>query len=72
MSEGCETGMHSALVLDVLGNALNGARDQPLVVLAETIAGKGVSFMEDTWQWHLGYLGPDDRERALVELTEPE
>jgi hypothetical protein len=24
--------------------------------------------MEHTWQWHLGYLGPDDRDRALAEI----
>ena len=51
-----------------LHDALNGAHDKPCVVLADTIAGKGVSFMEHTWQWHLGFLGPADRERAYAEI----
>lgn len=53
---------------DALDRALNGSRGQPTVLLADTIAGKGVSFMEGTWQWHLGYLGPADRDRALAEI----
>lgn len=48
--------------------ALNTAREKPTVLLADTVAGKGVSFMEHTWQWHLGYLGPPDRDRALAEI----
>ena len=53
---------------DALDLALNGDRQRPSVVLADTIAGKGVSFMEGTWQWHLGFLGPADRDRALAEI----
>ncbi len=56
------------LVVETLGQALDEERDRPVVVLADTVAGKGVSFMEGTWQWHLGFLGPDDRDRALAEL----
>jgi transketolase len=53
---------------DALDRALNGGKGQPTVLLADTIAGKGVSFMEGTWQWHLGFLGPADRDRALAEI----
>lgn len=56
------------LVLETLGGALEGPRSKPLAVLADTVAGKGVSFMEGTWQWHLGFLGPNDKARALAEL----
>ena len=55
-------------VCDSLDWALNTTRDRPAVLLADTVAGKGVSFMEHTWQWHLGYLGPADRDRALAEI----
>jgi len=55
-------------VCDALDWALNRAEDRPSVILADTIAGKGVSFMERTWQWHLGFLGPEDRDRALAEI----
>lgn len=41
---------------------------QPTVIVAHTIAGKGVSFMEDRFEWHLGYLASDDRARALADL----
>jgi transketolase len=56
------------LVVDTLYAALNRESAGPVVVLADTVAGKGVSFMEGTWQWHLGFLGPQDKERALAEL----
>jgi transketolase len=58
------------LVVEVLERALAGDRERPVVVLADTVAGKGVSFMEGTWQWHLGFLGPRDKERALSELDQ--
>lgn len=53
---------------DALNRALNEPRTKPAVVLAYTIAGKGVSFMEGTWQWHLGFLGPKDLKRAYDEI----
>jgi transketolase len=58
------------MVVDTLGQVLDGPRSAPTVILADTVAGKGVSFMEKTWQWHLGFLGPKDRDRALAELAE--
>ena len=44
--------------------------NQPTVIIAHTVAGKGVSFMEDKFEWHLGYLAPEDQARALAELEE--
>lgn len=55
---------------DALIHALNASGDKPRVVLAETVAGKGVSFMEGYWQWHLGFLGPADRDRAYAEIEQ--
>jgi transketolase len=57
-----------AAVGDALDWGLNRDRDGPAVILADTVAGRGVQFMEGTWQWHLGYLGPADRDRALAEI----
>ena len=57
-------------VFDALNRALNAPGDLPRVVLADTVAGKGVSFMEGTWQWHLGFLGPADRDRAYAEIEQ--
>jgi transketolase len=53
---------------NALNQALNEARDRPCCVLAHTTAGKGVSFMEGHWQWHLGFLGERDLERAYAEI----
>jgi transketolase len=42
--------------------------DRPTVVIAETIKGKGVDFMERNLAWHAGSLGAEDLERALASL----
>ncbi len=46
----------------------DAARDRPAVVIANTVKGKGVGFMEREPGWHLGYLDPADEERVLAEL----
>ena len=43
-------------------------RTSPAVVIAHTVKGKGVSFMESELGWHLGYLAAEDEERALAEI----
>ncbi len=42
--------------------------DGPGMVIAHTVKGKGVSFMEDTCAWHTGAPSPEDAARALAEL----
>ena len=42
--------------------------DRPTVVIAETIKGKGVDFMEHNLAWHAGSLGAADLERAMASL----
>lgn len=64
-----EDGHDFEQVQDALNRALNGPGDAPRCVLAYTVAGRGVSFMEGTWQWHLGFLGPKDLERAYAEIA---
>ena len=44
------------------------ARCVPVVVLARTVKGKGVSYMETEPGWHLGYLDPADAARAVEEV----
>ncbi|MBS1679001.1 MAG: transketolase [Actinobacteria bacterium] len=41
------------------------APEQPAVVIAHTVKGKGVPFMESEIGWHLGYLSPEDEAKAL-------
>ncbi len=42
--------------------------DVPTVIIAETVKGKGVDFMERNLAWHAGSLGAADLERALAAL----
>lgn len=39
---------------------------QPALVIAHTVKGKGVPFMESEIGWHLGWLSPEDEQRALA------
>lgn len=45
------------------------ARTQPACVIARTVKGKGVSYMETEPGWHLGYLAPADAQRAVDEIN---
>lgn len=47
-----------------------GEHGRPICIIAHTLKGKGVEFMEKEPGWHLGYLAPPDRERVLAELRE--
>jgi transketolase len=46
------------------------AREKPVCVIAHTLKGKGVDFMETEPGWHLGYLAPEDEEGVIAELKE--
>jgi transketolase len=46
-----------------------GIKGQPTVIVAHTIKGKGVSFMENKAEFHGRALTPQELERALEELT---
>jgi transketolase len=62
-----EDGHDFAQVLPAYARALE-ARDQPVMLIARTIKGKGVSFLEDKNGWHGKALKPDEFDRALKEL----
>jgi len=56
---------------DAILPALAAAREQttrPSVIIANTVKGKGVSFMEDTHAWHGKAPGKEDLERAIAEI----
>lgn len=42
--------------------------DKPLVILAHTVKGKGISFMENNWKFHNAALTKAQYEQAIVEL----
>lgn len=43
---------------------------RPSVIVADTIKGKGVSFMEDNPDWHAGPTNPKQTEAALHEILD--
>jgi transketolase len=45
-------------------------RTRPCCIIADTIKGKGISYMETEPGWHLGYLAPEDEARAIKELKQ--
>jgi len=55
-------------ILGAYPQARNASR--PVMIIARTIKGKGVSFVEDADGWHGKALGKEDLERALDELGE--
>ena len=43
-------------------------RSKPCCIIARTLKGKGVGYMETEPGWHLGYLAPEDAARARQEI----
>lgn len=41
---------------------------RPTVIVADTVAGKGIDFVEGMAEWHVGYLGGVDRDRATASI----
>jgi len=57
-------------ILAVLEGAAHGD-GRPTVVIAHTIKGKGVSFMEGHYFWHTRAIKPDEFAIAMADLGEP-
>jgi len=55
-------------VVEALEEAKNTSLKKPTVILAETIKGKGVSFMEDVAGWHGRAPNQEELIKALTEL----
>jgi len=54
--------------LRTLNKAVTIGQDDPVVILAHTVKGKGVSFMEDRFQWHGKAPNEEEYIQALTEL----
>lgn len=63
-------GHNMAAVVETVERARDMSDTGPVVVIAHTVKGKGVSFMEGRWQWH--GIPPNDEqfEQAMAELTQ--
>lgn len=57
-------------LVSVLENAVVAAETGPVAVIAHTVKGKGVSFMEDRFQWHGRAPDAEEYRMALAELNE--
>lgn len=55
-------------VVHTLRHAHEGADGQPTVVIAHTVKGKGISFMENQYAWHARPLTEEERAEAMEEL----
>jgi transketolase len=55
---------------DELGMALRASGERASAVIARTVKGHGVSFMEGELMWHYRTLREDDRARVMSELDE--
>ncbi|WP_174903302.1 transketolase [Burkholderia pseudomultivorans] len=63
---------HDVAALTALLRALkaDATRTGPACVIARTVKGKGVSYMETEPGWHLGYLAPVDAQAAIEEIKQ--
>ncbi len=55
-------------IIDALDNLPPITNSRPTAIIARTIKGKGVSFMERNIGWHAGALSKEDMEKAMAEI----
>lgn len=60
---------HDLAALERVLAALPAVSGRPTVVIAHTVKGKGVSFMEDKLEWHYKSPSPDQLEAAIAEVV---
>ncbi len=63
-------GHDMAAILDVLEESTHGD-GRPVAVIAYTVKGRGVSFMEGRYYWHTRIPTPEEYAQAMAELGEP-
>jgi transketolase len=63
-------GHDMADILRVLDEATQGD-GRPVAVIAHTVKGKGVSFMEGHYFWHTRTIKPEELAQAMSDLGEP-
>jgi len=63
-------GHDMAAILEVLAQASAGD-GRPTVVIAHTVKGQGVSYMEGHYYWHTRAISPEELATAMSDLGEP-
>ena len=56
-------------IYEALSKSKNNNSDKPIAIIAHTIKGKGVSFMENQASWHGKAPNNEEMEKALLELA---
>jgi transketolase len=59
---------HDAEAIATACETARETKGRPTVIVAHTVKGKGVSFMENTHKWHSAPVTEDLKEKALAEL----
>lgn len=54
---------------EIITSALKIRSDKPVFIIANTIKGKGVSFMENQPKWHANWPSPEYENKAIEELS---
>lgn len=54
---------------DLTNAFLHRLIDRPLAIIANTVKGKGISFMENKIEWHGKSLSKEDYDKAILELN---
>jgi len=61
---------HDETAIDQTYSRLKALRNgKPKAIVAKTVKGKGVSFMENNNSWHYTRLSPEDHARAVLEVA---
>ncbi|MDH5542539.1 MAG: transketolase [Nitrospinota bacterium] len=61
-------GHHFPSILEAIDNA-KGVKGKPTVIIARTVKGKGVSFMEGNVKWHGATPNDEELKKAIEELS---
>jgi transketolase len=61
-------GHNIAELIDTFDHLPSPNSAQPTLIICDTISGKGVSWMENTFEWHVANLAPEDIEKAVQEI----
>jgi transketolase len=63
-------GHNMGQIIDALDNLPPITNLKPTAIIASTVKGKGVSFMEKNLGWHAGALSKEDMEKAIAEIDD--
>lgn len=62
-------GHNMEIIVTTINELLRRKNNLPKAIIAETIKGKGISFMENNNQWHHGHLSEEQYRVAMKELS---